>query len=70
MARTYLVFDDMEGNLDVLRIEYTRCERKGRYLVPKIILQYGRWASMMARKNSSTVTVPSGTRHDCTTAAT
>jgi hypothetical protein len=40
----------------VLRIECTRCERKGRYLLPKIILQYGRMASMMARKSSSPVT--------------
>jgi hypothetical protein len=31
MARTYLVFDDIEGELDVLRVECTWCGRKGRY---------------------------------------
>ena len=30
MARTYLVFGDIEGKLDVLRVECTKCERKGR----------------------------------------
>jgi hypothetical protein len=29
MARTYLVFGDMEGKLDVLRVECTKCPRKG-----------------------------------------
>jgi hypothetical protein len=47
MARTYLVFGDVEGKLDVLRVECTRCERKGRYSVAKLIAQYGRKANMM-----------------------
>jgi hypothetical protein len=34
MARTYLVFGDIEGKLDVLRV--TRCPRKGRYSVAKL----------------------------------
>jgi hypothetical protein len=29
MARTYLVFGDIEGKLDVLRIECTRCADRG-----------------------------------------
>jgi hypothetical protein len=33
VARTYLVFGDIEGKLDVLRVECTRYERKGRYSV-------------------------------------
>jgi len=33
MARGYLIFGDIEGKLDVLRVECTRCERKGRYSV-------------------------------------
>jgi len=37
MARTYQIFGDIEGKLDVLRVECTRCERKGRY--------YEEWAS-------------------------
>jgi hypothetical protein len=31
MPRTHLVFGDIEGKLDVLRVECTKCERKGRY---------------------------------------
>jgi hypothetical protein len=30
MARTYLVFGDIEGKPDVLRVECTKCKRKGR----------------------------------------
>ena len=33
MARNYFVFGDIEGKLDVLRVECTKCERKGRYNV-------------------------------------
>jgi len=33
MARTYLIFGDIEGKLGVLRVECTRCSRKGRYSV-------------------------------------
>jgi hypothetical protein len=47
MARTYLIFGDIEGKLDVLRVECTRCSRKGRYSVRKLIEQHGRKASMM-----------------------
>ena len=32
-ARTYLIFGDIEGKLDVLRVECTECRRKGRYSV-------------------------------------
>jgi hypothetical protein len=28
MARTYLIFGDIEGKLDVLRVECTKCDRK------------------------------------------
>ena len=47
MARTYLVFGDIEGKFDVLRIECTKCDRKGRYSVPKLIAKFGRKANMM-----------------------
>jgi hypothetical protein len=47
MARTYLVFGDIEGKLGVLRVECTKCERKGRYSVAKLIEKYGRKANMM-----------------------
>jgi hypothetical protein len=47
MARTYLVFGDIEGKLDVLRVECTKCDRKGRYSVAKLIEKYGRKGNMM-----------------------
>ena len=50
MARTYLVFGDIEGKLDVLRVECTKCSRKGRYRVHKLIEKYGRKANMMKWK--------------------
>ena len=39
--RTYLIFGDIEGKLDVLRVECTKCPRKGRYVVAKLLAQYG-----------------------------
>jgi hypothetical protein len=32
MSREYLIFGDIEGKLAILRVECTRCERKGRHL--------------------------------------
>ena len=46
MPRTYLVFGDIEGKLDVLRVEYTKCDCKGRYHVHKLIEKYGRNGNM------------------------
>ena len=48
--RTYLVFGDIEGKFDVLRVECTKCSRKGRYHVYKLIEKYGRKANMMKWK--------------------
>jgi hypothetical protein len=47
MAQAYLAFGDIEGKLDVLCVECTRCHRKGRYSVRKLLEQYGREGSMM-----------------------
>jgi hypothetical protein len=49
-ARSYLIFGDIEGKLDVLRVECTKCARKGRYNVPRLIEKYGRKANMMKWK--------------------
>src|SRR5262249_54524562 len=51
MARTYLVFGDIEGKLDVLRVECTRCSRKGRYSIRKLIEKYGRRGHMLKWRN-------------------
>jgi hypothetical protein len=37
MPRTNLIFGDIEGKLDVLRVECTKCDRKGRYHVHKFV---------------------------------
>ena len=47
MPRTYLIFGDIEGKLDVLRVECTKCDRKGRYHVHKLIEKYGRKGNLM-----------------------
>ena len=46
MARTYLVFGDIEGKLDMLRVECTKCQRKGRYSVAELIAQHGQRRNM------------------------
>jgi len=50
VSRTYLIFGDIEAKLDVLRVECTKCPRKGRYSVRKLIEKYGRQANMMKWK--------------------
>ena len=42
MSRTFLTFGDIAGKLHILRIECTRCQRKGRHTVAKLVAQYGR----------------------------
>ena len=63
MPRTYLVLGDIEGKLDVLR---TKCDRKGRYHVHKLIEKYRRNGNVEVE---GTPTVPNATA-DCMTAAT
>jgi hypothetical protein len=46
MPRTYLIFGVIEGKLDVLRVECTKCDRKGRYHVHKLVEKYGRNGNM------------------------
>ena len=46
MSRTYLTFGDIAGKLTMLRVECTRCERKGRYNVAKLLAQHGHRGNM------------------------
>jgi hypothetical protein len=46
MPRTYLIFGDIEGKLDALCVECTKCSRKGRYHVLRLIEVYGRKGNM------------------------
>jgi hypothetical protein len=48
--RGYLIFGDIEGKLDMLRVECTKCTRKGRYSVRKLIEKYGRNGNLMQWK--------------------
>ena len=48
--RDYLIFGDIEGKLDVLRVECTKCARKGRCQVHKLIAKCGRNGNMMKWK--------------------
>jgi hypothetical protein len=50
MTRTYLTFGDIEGKLEMLLVECSRCPRKGRYSVAKLIERYGRKGHMMKWK--------------------
>jgi hypothetical protein len=45
--RAYFIFGDIEGRLDVLRVDCTKCARKGRYSVRRLIEKHGRKANMM-----------------------
>ena len=47
MPRTYLIFGDIAGKLDVLNVECnTNCARKGRYRVQRLIEVYNRKGNM------------------------
>jgi hypothetical protein len=46
MPRTYLIFGDIDGKLDVLRVECTKCDRHGLYYVHRLIERYGRHGNM------------------------
>jgi hypothetical protein len=58
LPRTYLVFGDIEGKLDTLRVECTKCPRKGRYSVRKLIEKYGRKGNLMKWKGSAKRRLP------------
>jgi hypothetical protein len=46
MSRTYLTFGDIAGKLHILRIECTRCARRGQYSVAKLIAQHSHRGKM------------------------
>jgi hypothetical protein len=46
MSRPHLTFGDIAGKLHMLRVECTRCERKGRYVVAKLLAQSGARGNM------------------------
>src|SRR6516225_6347884 len=62
-GRAYLIFGDIEGKLDVLRVECTKCARKGRYHVDKLIAKYGRNGNMMKWKEQLNADCPKRDAH-------
>jgi hypothetical protein len=48
--RTYLIFGDIEGKLDVLNVECTKCARKGRYHVQRLIEVLSKYFPVCAPK--------------------
>ena len=63
-ARTFLIFGDIEGKLDVLRVECRKCARKGRYSVRKLIAKYGRKGNMMKWKEQLNGDCPRRDAHE------
>jgi hypothetical protein len=51
MPRNYLVFGDIEGKLDVLRVVCTKCSRRGMYYVHRLVEKRGRKGNMMKWKD-------------------
>jgi hypothetical protein len=47
--RNYLVFGDIEGKLDVLRVQCTKCSRRGVYYLRRLIEKHGRKHDEMER---------------------
>ena len=70
MPRTYLIFGDIEGKLNVLRVECTKCDRKGLYLVRKLIEKYGRNGNMMKWREMLNADCPKRDAQACMNAAT
>jgi hypothetical protein len=55
------VLGDIAGKLDVLRVERTKCDRKGRYHVHKLIEKYRRMGNLMKWREMLNADAPSGT---------
>ena len=68
-GRSYIIFGDIEGKLDVLRVECTKCARKGRYSVRRLIEKYGRRANLMKWNEQLNGDCPGAMDTACTNAA-
>jgi hypothetical protein len=58
MPRGYLTFGDIEGKLDVLRVECTQCGRGGHYGVARLVEKQGRERSLMKWKDQLNADCP------------
>jgi hypothetical protein len=58
MSRGYVVFGDIEGKLDVPRVECTKCGRGGHYGVARLIEKHGRESNLMAWRETLNADCP------------
>jgi hypothetical protein len=63
ISRGHIVFGDIEGKLEVLRIECTKCGRGGHYGVARLIEKHGREGNLMAWRETLNADCP---RRDAT----
>ena len=54
-----IIFRDIVGKLDVLRIESDKCGRRGRYRVDRLVKKYGIDAKLFAWSDEVTADCPS-----------
>jgi len=57
------IFGDIEGKLDVLRVECMKCARKSRYSVRRLIDKFGRKGNMMKVGESSLTAIARSAMH-------
>jgi hypothetical protein len=53
-----IIFADLIGKLDVLRIECAKCGRSGRYRVSRLVQRYGRQAKLFDWSDELTADCP------------
>jgi hypothetical protein len=70
MSRTHLTFGDIAGKLHMLRVECTRCARKGQYSVAKLIAQHGHRGNMSKWVSDLRAIARNGMPFTCTSDAT
>jgi hypothetical protein len=58
MSRGYVVFGDIEGKLDVPRVECTKCGRGGHHGVARLIEKHGRESNLMAWRETLNADCP------------
>jgi hypothetical protein len=58
-----LVFGDIDGKLEVPRVECTKCDRTGRHSVARLIAKHGRMGNMMKWKEQLNADCPKQEAH-------
>jgi hypothetical protein len=53
-----IVFGDLDGKLEMLRVACSKCERRGQYRVAQLIERHGRDAKLVDWKEETTADCP------------